>query len=93
MRLDQFRALCQREWAQEPRGDVVALRLTSDSYTELAGDMAAAVMRPQFAVKADFAAGITLQNPVTRSLVKLTGDSVGVDLVDVQHAVPYAVLP
>ena len=36
MTLTEFKALCDREWKKEPRGDVQALRLTDDSRRELA---------------------------------------------------------
>ena len=90
MKLDQFRALCDREWKQQPRGDVVGLRLTGDSYDELYLDILTDG-DPAWASAVE--AAIELVNPVTRSAVAVAGGDEDIDIVEVQHTVPYGVLP
>lgn len=46
MKLDQFHALCDREWAKQPRGDVKALSLTDASYEELHADFVCSESSP-----------------------------------------------
>ena len=58
MKLAGFNALCEREWA-EARGDVTGLRLTDESLSEFETDL---LIHP-----------FDLVNPVTRSVVKVTG--------------------
>ena len=70
MKLDQFGALCDREWTQEARGDVKALSLTDGSYEELQAG-AAAGYDPAFLPPPP--GPFELINPVTRSVVKITG--------------------
>jgi hypothetical protein len=70
MKMDQFSALCDREWALKARGDVKALSLTDGSYAELQAD-AAIGYDPAFLPPAP--GPFTLINPVTRSVVKTTG--------------------
>lgn len=82
MRLEQFKALCAREWAQEFRGDVQALNLTGDSHRELATDVLIEGYTPGPLLCIDQAelpairAGAsisTIVNPITRSVVRITG--------------------
>jgi hypothetical protein len=68
--LDQFSALCDREWANG-RGDVVGLRLTDGSYGELAREVLAGSL-PLDAIV----------NPVTRSAVKVASGA-SADLAEV----------
>jgi len=101
VKLSQFRALCDREWRQESRGDVTALHLTDDSYAELQRE---AIMDGEFpgccelfiekAGAADArhgTAAVSFQNPVTRSPVKITGGGTW-DWMEVRRPVPYALL-
>ena len=82
MKLDQFKALCDREWAQEFRGDVQGLSLTAGSHRELATDVLVEGYSPGHLLYIDPAelsairAGAsisTIVNPITRSVVKITG--------------------
>lgn len=68
MKLSEFNDLCDREWANG-RSDVVALRLTDESYKELAED---ALIRGAAGAPVLLPLGEML-NPVTRSVVKVTG--------------------
>ena len=43
MKLAEFNALCDREWAKPKRGDVVSLLLTGPSAAELCVDLLAGV--------------------------------------------------
>ena len=82
MKLDQFMALCEREWTQEFRGDVQALHLTADSHRELNTDVLVKGYSPGHllyidreelpAIRAGAAISIIV-NPITRSEVKITG--------------------
>jgi hypothetical protein len=82
VKLTEFNALCDREWRQEFKGDVVALSLTDDSYRELDRDViinGTQYPRPLFIDKSELPAiqagggiGIVM-NPITRSVVKFTG--------------------
>jgi hypothetical protein len=88
VKLDQFKLLCDREWRQERRGDVTTLNLTAASLAELETDL---IVNPDdrcHSVLDPFA----LVNPVTRSPVKVTGGSIGIDMMEVRYAVPYGVL-
>ena len=81
MKLADFDALCEREWG-EARGDVIGLCLTDDSRQELAND---ALTSDTFdsclllikeselpAIRAGAGIG-SVTNPITRSVVKITG--------------------
>jgi hypothetical protein len=70
VKLGQFRALCDREWMQEARGDVQALSLTDDSYEELRAD---ALVNYDPVLVPMTLGPLELMNPVTRSAVKVTG--------------------
>lgn len=82
MKLEQFNALCDREWHQEFKGDVVALSLTDDSYQELDRDViidgtqyprALLIDKSELpAIAAGGGIGIVM-NPFTRTVVKFTG--------------------
>lgn len=100
MKLSQFRLLCDREWRQERRGDVTALHLTDESYAELERDAITDGDLPGlelFIRKADLAAVTAgaalsaLDNPVTRTPVKITGGDTW-DWMEVRYAVPYRLL-
>jgi hypothetical protein len=99
VKLDQFRLLCQREWAQEDsRGDVTALHLTDASYAELEREAIMDGMAPglELFIKDTGipACGVTLSvllNPLTRSPVKVGGGS-ACDMMEVRCAVPYRLL-
>ena len=68
MKLTEFNALCEREWG-EACGDVTGLSLTDESRAELLDDaliqgiQADTILLPRG----------ELFNPVTRSVVKITG--------------------
>jgi hypothetical protein len=81
--LDQFNALCDREWARAARGDVKALHLTDGGYKELLTD-AITIPGPIFGPihKTTF----DLWNPVTRSVVTITGGAAS-DTAEV-YAIP-----
>jgi hypothetical protein len=83
MTLGQFNALCDREWAQEARGDVAALSLTDCSYEELLADL-----HGRFPLNLEPAEGVarTLLNPVTRSVVKVAAGAAS-DTAEV-YAIP-----
>ena len=83
MKLAQFNALCDREWAKQDRGgrgDVVQLTLTEASADELSRDM---LLNPQqfghvLYITTDDVASIAagevfrqIVNPITRTLVKI----------------------
>ena len=70
MKMDHFSALCDREWVLKARGDVKALSVTDGSYAELQAD-AAIGYDPAFLPPAP--GPFTLINPVTRSVVTITG--------------------
>ena len=100
MKLSQFRALCAREWDQESRGYVVALHLTDDSHAELTreaimtGDMPGLELFINKLDAGDVCCGAavsSLQNPLTRSVVKLTPGSTW-DTFEVRRPVPYKLL-
>ena len=82
MKLDEFKALCDREWSRESRGDVQALNLTADSHRELCTDVLVKgyergpllhIDREELPVVRAGASISTIVNPVTRSVVKITG--------------------
>jgi hypothetical protein len=83
MKMDQFGALCDREWALNARGDVKALSLTDGSYGELQAG-AAVGYDPAFLPPSP--GPFELINPVTRSVVKITGGAAS-DTAEV-HSVP-----
>jgi hypothetical protein len=83
MKMDQFSALCGREWALKARGDVKSLSVTDGSYAEFQVD-AAIGYDPAFLPPAP--GPFTLINPVTRSVVKITGGADS-DTAEV-HSVP-----
>ena len=81
MKLAEFKALCEREWG-EARGDVIGLHLTADSRRELATDVLVEGYSPGHLLYIDreevaaIRAGAsisTIVNPITRSVVKITG--------------------
>lgn len=74
MKLDQFKALCGREWAQEARGDVKVLNLTDGSYAELGADV---IMSHDSVCAPPSDEPLELVNPVTRSVVKVTSGADG----------------
>jgi hypothetical protein len=91
--LDQFRELCQHEWADRC-GDVTGLSLTGESRAELAGEIVDdADVRFIHEMPADFGPqrlGVLvteIANPVTRSVVRVSGAD-SVDLVHVARPVP-----
>ena len=78
MKLAEFNALCDREWAKPKRGDVVSLLLTGPSAAELCVDLLTGVPGYGFLVDdPDAAAGPVgalvseIVNPVTRTPVKI----------------------
>ena len=83
MKLDQFKALCDREWNQEgARGDITVLNLTSESQRELSTDVLVNGYSPGHLLFIDSAdvpairAGAsisTIVNPITRSVIKIVG--------------------
>ena len=83
MKLDQFKALCDREWSQEgSRGDITVLNLTDESHLELSNDMLMAgaegshILYIDKSELADIAGGgavSTIVNPITRSVIKIVG--------------------
>ena len=77
MKLSEFRGLCDREWG-EARGDVTRLRLTDESYAELAED---ALISGAGGESMLLPLG-ELLNPVTRSVVKVTAGA-STDLAEV----------
>ena len=95
MKLAEFNALCDREWHQEFKGDVVALSLTDDSYRELDRDViidgtqyprALLIDESELpAIRAGGGIGIVM-NPFTRTVVKFTGGAER-DTAEV-HSVP-----
>jgi len=73
VKLAEFNALCEREW-NEARGDVTGLRLTDESYAELAREvLERAESLPLDVMLGAKAAADEAVNPVTRSVVKVTG--------------------
>lgn len=98
MKAAEFTALCLREW-DEHHGDVHALFLAPESLRELAedviadgsGDFAQHVLRIEAGAEADaVAAGALLtevQNPVTRSVVKLSSGGGPADLYTVTRCI------
>jgi hypothetical protein len=68
VKLDQFKALCNREWTQNARGDVKALSLTDASYAELSADV---IMSHDPVFAPPTLGPLELVNPVTRSVVKV----------------------
>jgi hypothetical protein len=68
VKLSQFRKLCQREWMQERRGDVVALHLTDGSYEELYVDV---LVEDDSVCVPAVPGALELVNPVTRSVVTI----------------------
>lgn len=97
MKLAEFKDLCDREWG-EARGDVQALRLTNSSLLEfstdvlLAGAQDQAFLFPMVPLYgneevADIRAGAVCSkvlNPVTRSVVNISGGS-DQDLAEVRR--------
>ncbi len=83
MKLDQFKALCDREWNQEgARGDIMVLNLTSESHRELSTDVLVKRYSPGHLIYVDreelpaIRAGAsisTIVNPITRSVIKIIG--------------------
>lgn len=79
MKLDQFNDLCQRLWGENGVfSDVIALHLTGESQAELSAD--AATSGPVEINGGPFETGTRvgvrcdeITNPVTRSVVKVTG--------------------
>jgi len=83
VKLDQFKALCDREWRQEgARGDITALNLTNDSHRELSTDVLVEGYSPGHLLFIDSedlpairagASITTIVNPITCSVIKITG--------------------
>ncbi len=82
MKLDEFKALCDREWAQEFRGDITVLNLTDESHRELSTDVLVEGYSPGHLLFVDkdelpaIRAGApisTIVNPITRSVIKIVG--------------------
>ena len=97
MKLAEFKDLCDREW-DEARGDVQALHLTNSSLLEFTADVLLAGAEDQpflfpmvplydreeiAGIRAGAATSQVL-NPVTRSVVEVSGDS-DLDLAEVQR--------
>ncbi len=70
MKLTEFRELCQREWG-EARSDIVGLRLTDESYAELASDVLTAAEPIGWPMTLSAEPACEVVNPVTRSVVKV----------------------
>ena len=80
MKLAEFNALCDREWAKPKRGDVVSLVLTEAGHEELSRDL---LLHPQhfghiLYIDAEDIASIRaggpmrqIVNPITRSVVNI----------------------
>ena len=77
MKLTEFNTLCDREWG-EARGDVIGLRLTDESLSEFETDL---LIHPDDRCRS-LLNPFELVNPVTRSVVKVTGGA-SVDAVEV----------
>jgi hypothetical protein len=80
MKLAEFYALCDREWAKPKRGDVVSLLLTGPSAAELALDSLMNSTRDGFELNIQESelpairsgAGINrVVNPITRTVVEI----------------------
>ena len=69
MKIAEFEDLCLREWG-EARGEIISLSMTDESLEELRGEVGPGV--------------IGLLNPITHSLVKLSGGA-GTDTAEVQR--------
>ena len=84
MKLAEFNALCDREWAKPKRGDVVSLILTEASLQELSQDVIMADWAhgthvlyppPGLGDGSPLRAGTAVDrviNPVTRTIVKIS---------------------
>ena len=97
MKLGEYKDLCDREWS-EARGDVQALHLTNGSLLELSCEILLAgaedepwlfPMIPLITSEdvADIRAGAVCReilNPITRSVVRISGDS-GQDMAEVRR--------
>lgn len=88
MKLAAFKDLCDREWAKDQHGDVQALHLTNSSLLELTCDVLLSGSSEPFLFPIeqrvssedikDIRAGAVcrdISNPVTRSVVHISGDS------------------
>jgi hypothetical protein len=78
VKLAEFNALCDREWAKPKRGDVVSLLLTGPSAAELCADVLSGVPGfgflpddPDAAVGPVGAIVREMINPITRTAVKV----------------------
>lgn len=95
MRLAQFNALCEREWASG-HGDVTALHLTGLSLAELAADVLMDGFQGETAllVKESEVADITcgaairrIRNPLTKTVVELSADGGPWDSAEVRKPI------
>lgn len=85
MKQSEFAELCQREWSQPYRGDVVTLNLTNESLAEWSADIVSAGSLFDCGLGGPFESGpkaatvgirvAKVVNPVTRSTVTVNGDA------------------